>query len=197
MDDKRTRQEDGMVSPPLDVLVAQIEKETEEGFKPGKPAAPPTTRAGAYGRNQYIRFFLGDVIFGVSLSRALEISHLPDITSLPNLPEWILGVANIRGEVISVIDLKRLFAWPRTERRAGSHLIILRGGDLRLGVVVDQVRGIFSLDGVDSEIMESPLEKGRMGDFIRGVIWSDKKLLHVLDVDKLLSSTRVDGPANV
>ena len=96
----------------LKELIAEIDNETALPFDPGTKkeeifpelAGPQTSL-----QNQYISLALEKTSFALPLSSALEIGRRPDITPLPNLPNWVLGISNIRGEIISFINLKVFF----------------------------------------------------------------------------------------
>ena len=111
-----TRRVSGSVSVlSLEQLVAEIDRETNE--IPGPDAVVPKTvepgadhavgpEGQAFNREQFIRFYLNDILLAIPLKSALEIGHRPVITPLPNLPDWLLGVSNVRGEIVSIVDLK-------------------------------------------------------------------------------------------
>jgi purine-binding chemotaxis protein CheW len=180
----------------LEDLISAIDRETEHA--PGPEEAPEQESqvpgdVGAAGRRQFIRFLLGDTLLGIPLSSGLEIGHLPDITPLPNLPEWILGISNIRGEIVSMIDLKRFLGWTSHGPIRESRFIVVHHKDIKVGIVVDGIMGILSLDRVDAVIQDNPFEEGEALAFISGVVVLEEKIVHILDVEKLLSSQRMTG----
>jgi purine-binding chemotaxis protein CheW len=183
--------------PSLEELIAEIDTETGQtaGHK------PPSDAQSGYGHKQYIRFFLEDILLAIPLSSAMEIGNRPDITPLPNLPEWVLGISNIRGEIISLVDLKRFFGlYPKGSKRNPSQskmFIIVRNQDMKVGFLVDRIMGIFSLGRADTEhILNSPYKESSPDErtlsfYISGVIpekESKDKLLNLFDIDKFLSS---------
>ncbi len=116
-------------------------------------------------------------MLALPLSSALEIiGHQPDITPLPNLPDWILGISNIRGEIISVIDLKAFFGLSRKQSETSKRVIIVHNQDMKAGIIVDKIMGIFSLDqkGINN-VRISPYEKGEISSYISDVITLTKK----------------------
>src|SRR3712207_5866406 len=76
---------------------------------------------------KFIVFFLGDELFGVTAAQVAEVVHPPALTRLPRVPEWLLGIANLRGEVISVVDLSGLLKKRASSYSPKSKLIVLRG----------------------------------------------------------------------
>ena len=177
---------------PLEELIAEIDMETGQADEiSGGPKSED------YGSDQYIRFFLEDIPLALPLSSALEIGHRPDITPLPNLPDWIMGVSNIRGEIISIVDLKAFFRLPSHELKRNRRFIIVHNQDMKVGIVVDRIIGIFSLDRTNTDIRNSPYEEGEIASYISGVVISEREnkenLLNLLDIVKLLSSPRMNA----
>ena len=110
---------------------------------------------------------------------------------MPNLPDWILGVCNIRGELISVVELKSFFGLPLYKSKRGQRYIVIHNEDIKVGIIVDRIKGILSLDQIDSDVQESPYREGDISSYISGVVVAEDKLLNVLDTDKLLSCPRI------
>jgi purine-binding chemotaxis protein CheW len=144
-------------------------------------------------QDQYIRFILEDIRLAIPLQSALEIGHRPEITPLPNLPEWVLGVSNIRGEIISIVDLKGFFRMKTHGLKRDSRFIILYNREIKTGIIVDRVLGLLTLDRLREEIRTNPYAEGEISHFISEVVVYEDHLLNILDVDKLLSSPRMDA----
>lgn len=172
--------------PPLEKLIAEIDREIDIF-----PSADRKIPVRSYSRKQYIRFLLGDMLFAIPLSAATEIGHLPNITPLPNLPDWILGVSNIRGEIISIVDIKLFFGLPVHGIKRDSRFIVVRDQNMKVGLMVDKVIGILSIDHNDIEIQENPYRKSEEAGasvYISGIVITQDGLLNLMDTDKLLSS---------
>ena len=178
-------------APSLEDLIARIDQETGQAMVDVPDDAPSLSKDGEYGFDQFITFALQNTLLALPLSSALEIGHRPMITPLFNLPDWVLGVSNIRGEVVSIVDLKTYFELPSSGPKRGGRLIIVHNRDMKVGMIVDRIMGILSLDQNDTDIQESPHREGKISSFISGVVVSGKNLLNILDVDKLLSSPRM------
>ena len=178
-------------TPSLEDLIARIDKETGQATVDVSSDTPSSPEVGEYGLDQFITFALQNILLALPLSSALEIGHRPMITPLFNLPEWVLGISNIRGEVVSIVDLKTYFKLPPSGSKHGGRLIIVHNRDIKVGILVDRIMGILSLDRMDTDIQESPHRKGEISSFITGVVYSGEKLFNILDVDKLLSSPRM------
>jgi len=217
---KEKRISEKILMSPLEYLIAEIDREAVgERVKEFNEENELTEHLKTVKRvrdKQYIRFFLDDILLGIPLSGALEISRRPDITPLPNLPDWVLGVSNIRGEIISITDLKIFFGLPIQKKNnagTGKMVIILHNHEIKVGAVVDRVTGIFSPERTGRKIQSSPYKKesaetkffsknsvssGELISYISGVIYTgetaDKEnLVNILDIDKLLASPRMNA----
>lgn len=182
---------------PLEELVARINQETGGSSDISQELKDLNkTDRDTGDRVQFIKFYLENIMLGIPLRNAIEISHLPNITPLPNLPNWVLGVSNIRGEIISMVDLKLFLSLPSqasTGRKIMRQIIITFNQAMKVCLVVDQVMGILSLSQSDSKIQSSPYEEGEIAKFISGIVSTEDKILNILDIDKLLSSARMDA----
>ena len=177
-------------------LIAEIDSETAVPFDPGRTKeeiSPESVGMQPSLQNQYILLALEKTLFALPLSGALEIGRRPDITPLPNLPNWVLGISNIRGEIISFINLKAFFGISSTGSKVGRRFLILHHQSMKVGIIVDRIMGILSLDPKGADLQNSPYREGEMANYILGVAVSGENLTNILDIDKLLSSPRMTG----
>jgi len=191
----------------LEKLIADIDAEVGP-VTPPVPDVSGSESDTAFTHKRYIAFFLDEIFLAVLLSNALEIGREPAITPLPNLPEWVLGVSNIRGEIISIIDLKAFMGLPAHGFKKIRRFIVIHHKDIKVGIVVDRITGIFS--PARSEDKDCPLsspynETGEISAFISGIvapgehlsnISGESRVLNILNVEKLLSSTRMTAFRN-
>ncbi len=134
---------------------------------------------------KYICFGLGQEEFGIPLLTVKEVLAIPDITPVPQTPPHFLGIINLRGNVISIMDLRAKFGikFSTTEETT---VIILDFGDYQLGVVVDRVDAVLSLN--PDQISNKPhIESSKSTDYISGVYRQEQKLILILDIAKALS----------
>jgi purine-binding chemotaxis protein CheW len=174
-------------------LIAAIDRETGESSvsEPGKKELSDLSNVSTPVHKQFILFALEDSQFAVPLSNALEIGQQPDITPLPNLPEWVLGISNIRGEIISFIDFKVFLGIPSSGAKGERRFIIIHNQEIKAGIIVDRIMGIFSLDRSNGKIQNNPYRKGEIANYIRGTAVSGKNVTNILDIERLLSSPRM------
>ena len=184
----------GQSIPSLNELIAEIDNETALPFDPGlnrEEKYPDFVDTQTSLQNQFILLTLEKTSFALPLSSALEIGRRPDITALPNLPNWILGISNIRGEIISFINLKAFLGISSTGTKLDRRFLIIHNQDMKVGIIVDKIVGILSLDQINNDLHNSPFREGELANFISGVAISGENLTNILDVDKLLSSARM------
>jgi purine-binding chemotaxis protein CheW len=180
--------------PSLNELIAEIDNETALPFDPGTNSEeifPELVGTQASLQNQYILLALEKTSFALPLSSALEIGRRPDITPLPNLPNWVLGISNIRGEIISFINLKAFLGISSTGTKLDRRFLIIHNQDMKVGIIVDSIVGIFSLSQINADLQNSPFREGEIANFILGVAISEENLINILDIDKLLSCERM------
>lgn len=183
-------------------LVTRIEGEIERRTSAEYAKSPEDVgeiESTVFAEKQYIKFVLAEISLAVSITSALEIGRLPEITPLPNLPGWILGISNVRGDIVSIIDPKGFFGWPPQKKIRDPHFIILHNEEMRVGLLVDKISGIVSLNEDDTDIQDEPIEKTdlelKLEPYISDVSISEEKPLYVIDVDRLLSDPRMKRDA--
>jgi len=178
----------------LDELIAEIDSEIAEPLGRGikdEETSPKLDGMHTSLKDQYILLALEQTFFALPLSSALEIGRHPEITPLPNLPNWVLGISNIRGEIISFINLKAFFGISSTGAKVGRRFLIIHNPGMKVGIIVDRIMGILTLDQIDTDLQNSPYREGEIAKYIMEVAVSGDNLTNILDIDKLLSSPRM------
>lgn len=183
-----------MTLPSLKDMVGEIDGELAGAADSPAEAAPSETVE----ERQYIRFTLDNVLMAVPLASAVEIGRQPRVTPMPNLPGWVLGLGNIRGEIISMVDLKAFFGMSPPALKRGQRFIVVREEDMKVGLVVDRVIGIFTPNRREAAIRSylTRREDGRHEQwaiFVSSVIPVNEEVLNILDVRGLLTSPRMDA----
>lgn len=134
---------------------------------------------------RYLSFNLGSEEYAIPLLAVKEVIAMPEITSIPFTPAYFLGIMNLRGQVISVIDLRQKF---NIKPQAGGEtaVIICDLAPLCLGVVVDSINSVLAPG--DGEIAPRPeIQSNKNTDYITGVLRKEKHLVLFLDIAKTLS----------
>ena len=134
---------------------------------------------------RYLSFSLGGEEYAIPLLAVREVIAMPEITSIPYTPPYFLGIMNLRGQVISIMDLRsKLSIKPLNSSETS--VIICDLNSLSIGVVVDSINSVLS--PAESEVSAKPdMQSNRNSDFITGVYRKDKKLVLFLDVAKTLN----------
>ncbi len=151
--------------------------------------ATHATRSAAHA-GKYLTFALGKEEYGLEILKVREIIGYLDITAVPQTPPYIRGVINLRGQVISVVDLRAKFNMPPTPRTDETCIIVveIRSGDRKIstGIVVDRVSEVLSI-GAD-QIEDAPaLGPSVSTDFILGMGKIGECVKILLDIDRVLS----------
>lgn len=138
--------------------------------------------------NQFLTFVLGEEEYGVDILRVQEIKGWERATAIPNTPDYICGVMNLRGAVVPVVDLRRRFALESTEYLSTTVVIVVKveGDSARtMGFVVDAVSDVYN---VATEHIQPAPDFGARVDtkYIRGLAVVDGKMVILLDLDRLI-----------
>src|SRR5574340_119405 len=102
---------------------------------------------------QYLDFKLGDEVFAIDVSKIREILDLTTITKVPHMPPYMRGVINLRGSVVSVIDMRMKFGMPTVDATVDTCIVVVEvsveGESTVLGALVDSVQEVFELSATD------------------------------------------------
>ena len=148
-------------------------------------AAPAASVAGA-GVKQFISFRIGGEEYAIDIMAVREIKGWTETTSLPNQPQYILGVMNLRGTIVPVFDLRRRFGMGVTEASRSHVVIIVAVLDRIVGLLVDAVSDILTIDS--SEIRPVPeMDRGISADFLSGIVSINETMVVILALEALFS----------
>lgn len=136
---------------------------------------------------KYLTFVLCDEEYGLEILKVREIISMIDITPVPQTPDFIKGVINLRGKVIPVIDLRIKFGMPETDYTKETCNIVVDVQGLLMGIVVDTVSEVLDIEEADIEPPPSFGSKVRT-DFILGMGKVKGKVKILLAIDKILST---------
>lgn len=161
---------------------------TREGSKDGAPHRGEA--------RQFLSFTVGNEEYGVDIMTVREIKGWTEVTRLPNTPEFIRGVMNLRGLIIPIFDLRTRFHLGVTEATAKHVVIILAVGERNIGILVDTVSDILD---ASAEQIKPPPDTG--GDIqkqcVSGLISNNDRMVVVLDVSKLFDAGLLKATENV
>ncbi|MBF0545287.1 MAG: chemotaxis protein CheW [Candidatus Riflebacteria bacterium] len=137
--------------------------------------------------NQIATFKVGEELFGIGISRIREIVRYPNIISVPRAPGFLKGVANLRGNVLPVVDARIRLNLPVTEITDSTRILVIDTGRGSTGVIVDSVRGVISMENASIEPPPSLLNSGVDSKYIVNVIKTGNgdKIIMELNVEAL------------
>ena len=146
---------------------------------------------------QYLTFKLADEIFGVDVAKVREILELTTITRMPQMPEYVCGVINLRGSVVPVIDLKLKLGMAATARTVNTCIVLVEvrrdEETIVLGALADSVQEVYELEPENIEPAPK-IGSGINTDFIQGMGKHVRQFMMILDIDRLFADD-VSGAA--
>ena len=140
---------------------------------------------------QYLTFFLADAEYGVDILRVQEIKGWDTVTALPNTPEYVQGVMNLRGAIVPIIDLRQRFRMESLDPGPTTAVVVLKvihdHGSRIMGMVVDAVSDVHNI--TDAELRPAP-ECGSTAssECVKGLATVNGQMLIILDIDQLLNT---------
>jgi purine-binding chemotaxis protein CheW len=143
------------------------------------------------GEIQLVIFKIGEEEFGVEINQVREIVKLVSITRMPKAPAFIEGVVNLRGQIITVIDLSRRLDLPSSGRTEATRIMVVEIGENTVGMIVDSVSEVLRLSENDIEDTPSLIETEVHEKYLRGVGKSEDRLLILLDLNEVLSTEEI------
>jgi purine-binding chemotaxis protein CheW len=142
---------------------------------------------------QIVCFKVGSEEYGIEILRVQEILKLPKILTLPKSADYILGLFDLRGKVIPVINLSRKFGIDeQVSINKNIRAIVVDIGAKRVGLAIDSVSHVIKIDSKDIE-PPPPIVKGISGRYITGIAKVDKGFVIILDINQIFSSEEITG----
>ena len=157
-------------------------------------ATPETVSQSQRRGGKYLTFALGKEEYGLEILKVREIIGYMGITAVPRTPEYVKGVINLRGQVISVVDLRAKFGMERAEKTDQTCIIVVEirsgGRKLSTGIVVDKVSEVLTIPADNIEDAPS-FGSAVSADFILGMGKIGEAVKILLDIDKVLGGDEV------
>ena len=143
---------------------------------------------------QYLTFTLADEVFAVDVARVREILEMPSITKVPQVPDFMRGVINLRGCVVPVIDLRLKFGMQETAQTVNTCIIVvevaMNDENIVLGALADSVQEVIEMQ--PSQIEAAPHIGTHLNtDFLRGMGKHNDRFVMILDIDKVFSGAEL------
>jgi len=145
---------------------------------------------------QYLTFRIGEEDYALDVSNVREILEFTTITKVPNTPEYMRGVINLRGSVVPVLDMRLKFSLAEAKQTIDTCIVVLEvdidDEKSIIGALVDSVQEVFELDPQHIEPAPKIGTRLRM-DFIKGMGKRDDRFIIILNIDKVFSSEELNA----
>ncbi|HLT57260.1 MAG: chemotaxis protein CheW [Limnochordales bacterium] len=138
------------------------------------------------GTHQLVVFKLAGESYGVDIYQVREIIRVPEITKVPQTPDFVEGIINLRGGVIPVLDLRRRLGMGAQDASRDARIVIVELGDQRVGMLVDGVSEVLRI-GAEQIEPPSPYIMNADAQFVTGIARLQDALILVLDIHRLLN----------
>ncbi|WP_462273504.1 chemotaxis protein CheW [Methanohalophilus sp.] len=136
---------------------------------------------------------MGNEKYGVNISQIKEIIKPPQITAIPNSPDFIEGVTNLRGEITTIINLRKRFGKESSETDKATRVIVIEYNNAVIGMVVDTVNEVRYLSSKNIDELPDIISSRDESKFLRGVGKLEDGLLILIDLDKVFSEEEIEG----
>ncbi len=144
---------------------------------------------------QLVSFNLDSEEFGVDIGVVQEIVRMPEITKVPRSPEFVVGVVNLRGKIIPVVDLRKRFGLPASDATKSTRIIIVSVRSRTLGMIVDGVSEVLRLDSSAVEPTPEMVATSIDASFLKGIAKLEGRLLILLELDLVLNQEEAQALA--
>lgn len=142
--------------------------------------------AGKAQHRQCVTFRLDEEVYGINVMLVQEVLRVTDIAPVPGAPGYVVGIINLRGNVVTVIDTRMRFGLPSREMDDSTRIVIIEAEKQTVGIVVDSVAEV--VDIYSNEIESAPnVGNDETARYIEGVVSRGEELLILVDLNKLLS----------
>ncbi|MDA3941887.1 MAG: chemotaxis protein CheW [Spirochaetia bacterium] len=138
--------------------------------------------------DKYLMFKLGEEEYGIDITRITAIEELPQITSIPDMPNFVKGVINLRGKVIPAVDLRLRFGIQEKEYDDRTCIIIVSVNESTIGLIVDIVSEVHEIERNDMGPPPSFKNASGKEQYIAGLAKKGEQVKIILDVEKIINN---------
>jgi purine-binding chemotaxis protein CheW len=145
---------------------------------------------------QFCTFYLGEKIYGLEILSIQEIIRIPDITPVPHSPAFVAGLANLRGQIVVAVDLRKLFGLPPPPRFQEPINIILSSNEEAISLLADKAGEVIDF-GNETMVPPPVLPRGPASELIKGVFKLKDALMNVIDVQAIFKTRNGMDPNEI
>lgn len=141
---------------------------------------------------RWVSFRLAGESYGINVMRVQEVLRMTDVAPVPGAPNFVMGIINLRGNVVTVLDTRKLLALATVDITEHSRIMIIESGKATVGLLVDSVAEVVNISAGD---IDPPPNIGNDegSRYIQGIYSTDKQILILIDLDKLISDEDRDA----
>lgn len=156
----------------------------------------------SYRRHQLIVFKLGQEEYGLNIDQIKEIVLTPTITKMPQTEGFIKGVANIRGNIITIVDLEEKFGvnshlTQEEKEKLGQYTLVIESDTLKIGILVRSVPNTLAASDNDIDNSQNIVHDSAMDDnYIKGIVKIDERLIILIDIFKVMTEEILNNATN-
>jgi len=136
---------------------------------------------------ELLTFHIGDVLCGLNILNVQEIRKPARMTTVPQAPDYVLGIFNLRGQIVTLIDLGKKLGLGETAVSDDQRAIIVNAADGVVGLLVKKIGDVVEADMTKIELPPANM-RGIHGEFFMGVCTTPSALIGILDIDRVLST---------
>ncbi|MFW6327385.1 MAG: chemotaxis protein CheW [Bacteroidota bacterium] len=143
--------------------------------------------------NTLLSFMVNDEFFAVDAMKVNHILEVPEITRIPNTPDFMLGVLNLHGNIIPVVDLRLMMGFDKAPFTNDTAIVVINPDDQQdssLGVIVDMVKEVIETDGLEIKPTVVDKEESMLHNF-HGTFSMDDQFVHIIDIEELVTTAEV------
>ncbi len=143
---------------------------------------------------RWVTFRLADEVYGINVLQVQEVLRMTNVAPVPGAPHYVLGIINLRGNVVTVLDTRELFGLPATEVSEQTRIMIVECNKVTVGLLVDSVAEVVN---IEASAIDAPPSVGKESNarYIQGVYSEGEDILILVDLDRLLSAEEQDALA--
>jgi purine-binding chemotaxis protein CheW len=135
-----------------------------------------------------VGFQVGRETYGVPIASLHEIVRVPEITAVPDAPDYLEGVINLRGKIVSVMDLRKRFGIKHVEFKKGNRILVVEHSGRLAGLIVDSASEVVKIPNENVEAPPAAFQEGGL-NCVTGLGKVEARLIVLLDMNKLLAPT--------